>query len=334
MTVGSKSSTEPREPRDPSVVATDAERPVRRAVSAPNTRSALSAPSRKSAGQARSVSRAASANSGAAPAPTPTSRHETGSRGTGKGRPKGPTMSSTSRERQSASHWVPGSRGRNTNSTVPPWSGRTSCTENVRRASMPDCGPPTAIAMNWPGRNLVAIAGATTVMATYASTRRTVSTVPRTCTGATPPSRSLPAIQPPPRPSLSPTLSSRSAGRFGRVRRLGRPAQRGGVLLQGADADLATDDGLDALHRRRQASHGGHARDAPADGRGPDLVPVEPDRRRRGREAAPGGVHDQVYLTLQDPRNHGRLAAGGGAVAVLAHDLGTNAVSAQYLRRA
>ena len=32
--------------------------------------------------------------------------------------------------------------------------------------SMPDCGPPTAIAMNWPGRNLVAIAGATTVMAT------------------------------------------------------------------------------------------------------------------------------------------------------------------------
>ena len=63
---------------------------------------------------------------------------------------------------------------------MPPWSGRTSCTENVRRASMPDCGPPTAIAMNWPGRNLVAIAGATTVMATYASTRRTVSTVPRT----------------------------------------------------------------------------------------------------------------------------------------------------------
>ena len=37
-----------------------------------------------------------------------------------------------------------------------------------------------AIAMNWPGRNLVAIAGATMVMAMYASTRRTVSTVPRT----------------------------------------------------------------------------------------------------------------------------------------------------------
>ncbi len=63
---------------------------------------------------------------------------------------------------------------------MPPWSGRTSCTENVRLASMDDDGPPTATAMNWPGRNLVAIAGATTVMATYASTRRTVSTVPRT----------------------------------------------------------------------------------------------------------------------------------------------------------
>jgi len=45
---------------------------------------------------------------------------------------------------------------------------------------MPDSGPPTAIAMNWPGLNLVAMAGATTVIATYASTRRTVSTVPRT----------------------------------------------------------------------------------------------------------------------------------------------------------
>ena len=41
-------------------------------------------------------------------------------------------------------------------------------------------GPPTAIVMNWPGRNLVAMAGATTVIASYASTRRTVSTVPRT----------------------------------------------------------------------------------------------------------------------------------------------------------
>ncbi len=75
-------------------------------------------------------------------------------------------MSSTSRARQSASHSAPGSRGRKTNSTVPPWSGRTSCTENVRRASMPLEGPPTAIATNCPGRNLVAIAGATTVIAT------------------------------------------------------------------------------------------------------------------------------------------------------------------------
>ena len=42
------STTEPREPSEPSAVVITAERPVRRAVSAPNTRSALSAPSRKS----------------------------------------------------------------------------------------------------------------------------------------------------------------------------------------------------------------------------------------------------------------------------------------------
>ena len=68
------------------------------------------------------------------------------------------------RARQSASHWAPGSLGRKTNSTVPPWSGRTSCTEKVRRPSIDDCGPPTAMAMNWPGRNRVAIAGATVVV--------------------------------------------------------------------------------------------------------------------------------------------------------------------------
>ena len=45
-TVGSMSTTEPRAPSEPSAVAMIAERPVRRAVSAPNTRSALSAPSR------------------------------------------------------------------------------------------------------------------------------------------------------------------------------------------------------------------------------------------------------------------------------------------------
>ena len=42
-------------------------RPVRRAVSAPNTRSPLAAPIRKSTVQRRSRSRLASANSGALP---------------------------------------------------------------------------------------------------------------------------------------------------------------------------------------------------------------------------------------------------------------------------
>ena len=40
-------------------------------------------------------------------------------------------------------------------------------------------GPPTAIVTNCPGRNLVAMAGATSVSAWYASTRRRVSTVLR-----------------------------------------------------------------------------------------------------------------------------------------------------------
>src|SRR5487761_570546 len=84
-------------------------------------------------------------------------------------------------------------------------------------------------------------------------------------------------------------------------------AQRGRVLLKGADADLAADGGLDALHRGREAGHGGHARHAPPDRRGPDLVAVEPDRRRGRRDGSEGRVHDQVYLTVQDAGDHGRL---------------------------
>ena len=83
----------------------------------------------------------------------------------GKGRPSGPTVSSTSLARSAASQRVPGPRASNTNSTVPPWSGRTSCTAKARRPSMEVSGPPTAIVMNWPGRNLVAMAGATSVSA-------------------------------------------------------------------------------------------------------------------------------------------------------------------------
>ena len=71
----------------------------------------------------------------------------------------------TSRVRRSASHLVPGPLAANTNSTVPPWSGRTSWMEKARRSSMEVSGPPTATATNWPGRNLAAIPGATTVIA-------------------------------------------------------------------------------------------------------------------------------------------------------------------------
>ena len=83
----------------------------------------------------------------------------------GKGRPSGPTVSSVSLARSEASQRVPGPRASNTISTVPPWSGRTSWTAKARRPSMEVSGPPTAIVMNWPGRNLVAMAGATSVSA-------------------------------------------------------------------------------------------------------------------------------------------------------------------------
>ncbi len=67
MTCPSMSVTTPRTPSDPSAVVIVAERPVRRAVSAPKTRSPLAAPSRKSTVQRRCLSRSASANSGALP---------------------------------------------------------------------------------------------------------------------------------------------------------------------------------------------------------------------------------------------------------------------------
>ena len=74
-------------------------------------------------------------------------------------------MSIMSLVRRSASHRVPGPTVANTNSTVPPWSGRTPWIENARRSSIEVSGPPTATATNWPGRNLAAIPGATTVIA-------------------------------------------------------------------------------------------------------------------------------------------------------------------------
>ncbi len=61
------SVTTPRTPSEPSSVVIVAVRPVRRAVSAPKTRSPVAAPSRKSTEQRRSRSLFASENSGALP---------------------------------------------------------------------------------------------------------------------------------------------------------------------------------------------------------------------------------------------------------------------------
>ena len=107
----------------------------------------------------------ASGNSAVLWCPTPTSRQLTGSRGSGNGRPSGPTTSSRSRLRRAASHWVPGPPVSKTNSIVPPWSARTSWMENARRSSIDDSGPPTAMVTNCPGRKSVAMAGATMVTA-------------------------------------------------------------------------------------------------------------------------------------------------------------------------
>src|SRR5215472_5235561 len=73
------------------------------------------------------------------------------------------------------------------------------------------------------------------------------------------------------------------------------------------------------------------AANAAADRGGADLVAVQ--ARARLPWAAERRVHDQVHLTGEYPRHHGRLAVRAWAVAVLSHDLGTNPVAAQHLRR-
>src|ERR1700733_14992761 len=125
---------------------------------------------------------------------------------------------------------------------------------NARLASIELAGPPTATVTNCPGRNRVAIAGATNVSAWYASIRRTVSTVPRTCTGAE---------------------AASATGRLRCHRNLGGQRQFRRVLLQGPDADLTADDRLDALDRGGQSGRGGHAHDAAAHRGGADLVAGE-----------------------------------------------------------
>src|SRR5690606_23341264 len=125
--------------------------------------------------------------------------------------------------------------------------------------------------------------------------------------------RGHPAVTVPGRPGDAPT----------------EPAEPLAVLLEGADADLASGDGLDALHRRRETLHGRHARYAPQDGRGADLVTVEPRPGVAG--AAEGRVDDEVDLAVQDALHDRGLAGRARSLAVLAHDLGTHAVAAQDL---
>src|SRR6185437_2638203 len=305
MTWVSRSVTRPRAPSDPSSVVITAVRPLRRAVSAPNTRSALAAPSRKSTAQPRPRSLSPRANSGALPYPPPTSSVFTGSRGNGKGRPSGPARSSVSLVRRPDSHRVPGPATANTNSTVPPWSGRTSWMENARRSSIEVSGPPTATATNWPGRNRAATPGAITVIAKYASTRRTVSTVPLTCAGT----------------SDAPGSARSAIGML--------TAQRLRVFLQRPHTHLTTRDRFYALHGGGQALDRGHARNPAPDRGGADLVPVQPRPGLTG--AAERRVHDQVDLAVQDLGDDVRLATGTRTVPVLPDDRGTNSVAPKHL---
>ncbi|GAA3146270.1 hypothetical protein GCM10020001_081800 [Nonomuraea salmonea] len=120
ITDGSASVTLPRSPSEPSSVVSVVVSAILRARIAPNTRSAPRSPSTKSTRQPRASSASASGNSTAEPYSAPTSTQWTGSRGRGNGRPSGPTRSSVSRARRSASQAVPGPRVVKTSSTVPP----------------------------------------------------------------------------------------------------------------------------------------------------------------------------------------------------------------------
>src|SRR3569833_2964297 len=113
---------------------------------------------------------------------------------------------------------------------------------------MLECSPPTARATNWPGRKRSATPGATSVSVWYAPMRRSVSTVPGTCTGE----------------SVTRPLRSTT------------PPEVFGVLLERPHAAVAGRDRLDALDRRAERLHRGEARTAARHRRGTDLVSVEP----------------------------------------------------------
>src|SRR3569833_306429 len=164
---------------------------------------------------------------------------------------------------------------------------------------MLECSPPPASATNWPGRKRSAPPGATSVIVWYATMRRIVSTDPGTCTGesATRPLRST------------------------------TPPEVFGALLERPHADVAGRDRLDALDRRAERLHRGEARNAAKHRRGTDLVSVEP--RPGLPRAAVRGVDDEIDLTVEDAPYDRRLAIRSGSGAVLANDLGMDAVTSQ-----
>src|SRR6185312_17515740 len=127
--------------------------------------------------------------------------------------------------------------------------------------------------------------------AKYASTRRTVSTVPLTCAGT----------------SDAPGSARSAIGML--------TAQRLRVFLQRPHTHLTTRDRFYALHGGGQALDRGHARNPAPDRGGADLVPVQPRPGLTG--AAERRVHDQIDLAGHHEFHDGRLAAWPAAFAVL-----------------
>src|SRR5690606_17646863 len=97
------------------------------------------------------------------------------------------------------------------------------------------------------------------------------------------------------------------------------------VFLQGADADVAVLEGVDALHGRGQCLDGGQAGHRAGHGRGADVVAVQP------AAGAVGGVDDQIDLAVVDELDDGPLPVRPRPLGVLAHHGGVDAVALEHL---
>src|SRR6476620_3896611 len=101
--------------------------------------------------------------------------------------------------------------------------------------------------------------------------------------------------------------------------RVGRGGAEGGVQgLEGADGDVAADEGFDALDGCRGALHRGDARDGSRYRGGADLVTVHP-----GARVAVRGVDDHIDLPRVDQVNDIVRS-----FEVLAHDDAGDAIAA------